>query len=196
MPLLSQNHLFSARGYPSAAPSAPLPQTFASFDPFAASPHHLHPCFVQLALLMSNREITGASRRADALLDAFQRFIDDFPTALPPDSASLKPSSPLDPSDTYIASAGYLTEAEARSYPMLLSRSLSQQYASICAVRAPSVPMKRVYEEIHEMINAIDRNCEPDPAKKQIQKKVSELRNVGMGRRVDGRGCGGIRRAS
>lgn len=181
MPLLSQNHLFSARGYPSAAPSAPLPQTFASFDPFAASPHHLHPCFVQLALLMSNREITGASRRADALLDAFQRFIDDFPTTLP--------ASPASP-------AGLRTEAEARSYPMLLSRSLSQQYASICAVRAPSVPMKRVYEEIHEMINAIDRNCEPDPAKKQIQKKVSELRNVGMGRRVDGRGCGGIRRAS
>lgn len=127
---------------------------------------------------MSNREITGASRRADALLDAFQRFIDDFPTTLPPVPAGLR------------------TEAEARSFPMLLSRSLSQQYASICAVRAPSVPMKRVYEEIHEMINAIDRNCQPERAKGQIQRKVNDLRNVGMGRSVDGRGCGGIRRAS
>lgn len=127
---------------------------------------------------MSNREITGASRRADALLDAFQRFIDDFPTALP------------------AAPAGLRTEAEARSFPMLLSRSLSQQYASICAVRAPSVPMKRVYEEIHEMINAIDRTGEPARAKQQIQRKVSDLQNVGIGRRVDGRGCGGTRRAS
>ena len=133
---------------------------------------------------MSNREITGASRRADALLAAFQRFIDDFPTALPASAASA--GSP----------AGLRTEAEARSYPMLLSKSLSQQYASICAVRAPSVPMKRVYEEIHEMINAIDLGIDPVRAKEQIQRKVNDLKNVREGRRVHRRGCGGIRRAS
>lgn len=168
----------------SSSSSSSLPQHFASFDPLASSPRGLHPCFVQLALLMSNREITGASRRADALLAAFQRFIDDFPTALPASAASA--GSP----------AGLRTEAEARSYPMLLSKSLSQQYASICAVRAPSVPMKRVYEEIHEMINAIDLGIDPVRAKEQIQRKVNDLKNVREGRRVHCRGCGGIRRAS
>lgn len=146
-----------------------MPQNFASFDPFDASTHTLHPRFVQLGLLMSNREITGASRRADFLLLAFKQFIDDFPTALP---AAEEPDA-------------LRNSAEERSFPMLLSKSLTRQYEYICSVRSPSVPMKRVYEEIHEVINSIDRSTEPQHAKEQIQRKVNDLQNVGETRRAD-----------
>ncbi|KAK8791402.1 hypothetical protein WA588_001410, partial [Blastocystis sp. NMH] len=99
------------------------------FNPTApAGQEGIHPLFLQLGLLMGNREVCGANRRAEYLLRAMKQLLHDVP-ALPEESA-------LD-------------------YMSRISRCVAANYAYIRSVRAPSVPMERLFAEIKTSISFV-----------------------------------------
>ncbi|KAK8805950.1 hypothetical protein WA171_007036, partial [Blastocystis sp. BT1] len=114
----------------------------------------IHPLFLQLGLLIGNRDICGANRRAEYLLLAMKELVKSIPV---------------------------LPEEDSVSYQNRISTCVAMNYEYIRNVRAPSVPMERLYNEIKTTISFVcdGRNCRLETAQDIHNRVMNRLNDWG-----------------